>query len=93
MATFPSLMKVAMGYLEKIQGEVELDIYKTIEFDNGVVFVIQSKSFIQTGDWSESLIGIKPFIIDKHDKSIYHRSDLLSVEKLIEDFNEDKNYS
>ena len=87
--------EIASRFLNDISNryDIELCVYKELEFKEGVLFVAQSKEFVETGDFAHFLIGSKPFIVDKIDKSIFQElNEVIGVDELIKRFKKYKEY-
>lgn len=86
---------IARTFLDNlISDNIQLEIFKEYDFGEGIFYVFQSKEFIETNDFIHFLIGNKPFIVDKVDKSIFFiKNESLSKEELISRFKLEKKNS
>jgi hypothetical protein len=86
---------LAKNHLEyKSRHGIALEMNTLYNFKDGVFFSFQSKEFIDTYNFDKSLVGAKPFIIDKHDGTVFEKLDLiLDEEELIDLFYKEKGYS
>jgi hypothetical protein len=66
-------INIASTYVKKIpvsEHTLVLQLEETIEFELGWVFFYQTKAFLESGNFRDSVIGNAPIIVDKRDGKI-----------------------
>jgi len=90
MITKDKAIAIAEDYISEIQKSTRYNIVllldALIEFELGWVFFYDSKTYIETGDMLEMLIGNTPIIIDKRNGSITKTGSAYPIEKYINDY-------
>src|SRR5687767_12345676 len=75
---------VVLAHLDCLskEGDVQLvlKLDKTIEKGFGWVFFYNSKQFIESGDFSDRLIGTSPIIVDRQDGSLHETGTAFPIE-------------
>lgn len=95
MITFNEALKRVENQLENFNNEregiiVKILLEETIETEDYWVFFYNNSKFLETGDFSYSLVGNAPFIVDKYLGEIYVTGTARSTEFYMDQFEKTK---
>lgn len=89
MITYSEAVEKANAYI----GDTENPVVITLQgrFSEGWFFCIESKEFLETGDFSAQLADNAPFIIDKDSGELHFFGTAYPLEEYLQDYEEKKN--
>jgi len=90
MLSLADARKIAEAYLKSIEPEVGLELVlldeATMEQSFGWLFFYNSRSFVETGNFSDCLAGNAPLIVSRADGAIHVTGTAFPIEHYISNF-------
>jgi hypothetical protein len=90
MLSLADARKIAQAYLKSIESGVGLELVlldeATLEQSFGWVFFYNSRSFVETGNFSDCLAGSAPLIVSRVDGALHVTGTAFPIEDYISNF-------
>ncbi|MEO8177246.1 MAG: YrhB domain-containing protein [Deltaproteobacteria bacterium] len=90
MLSLPEAREIAAAYLKGIEPELGLELVlldeSTVDEPFGWLFFYNSRSFVETGNFSDCLVGNAPLLISRADGSLHITGTAFPVEYYVANF-------
>lgn len=97
MISFEDAKEIAARYVSAFEPGAGMELMlidgATLERDLGWVFFYNSRSFLETGNFRDALVGNAPIIVDRRDAKLYVTGTANPIEDYIRDFEQERGKS